>query len=153
MKLFNNVKVLSKVDFDDLMREMNFNLDNVESEDCIFISIHSSDKVGNNSEPYFSENRKNVLNMVFDDIESKDSNSDNILFDDDMVDIILSFLENNDTVSKCVVHCLAGISRSGAVGTFLINYFGWDYSIFKKLNPDIKPNGLVMRKLNRTLWF
>ena len=40
--------------------------------------------------------------------------------------------DENDSV--LVVHCQAGISRSGAVGTFACDYCGLDYNRFIKEN-------------------
>ena len=146
------VKILSKINFDMLLKKSSVVNNNVEEYNYIFISIHNSDEIGNLSKPYFNENKKNVLNLTFDDLEKPIKGKDCILFNDDMANEILEFLENNKDVSKCFVHCSAGVSRSGAVGTFVLNFFNWDYKEFRKINSVIKPNGLVLRKLNRLLW-
>ena len=63
MKVF----VLSKMEFDSLMRKNNLNDGNVESRDHVFlISIVDTE---NREGPFFKENHENVLNLRFDDVE------------------------------------------------------------------------------------
>lgn len=42
------------------------------------------------------------------------------------------------------VNCDAGVCRSGAVGSFLAEYYGLDYQEFVKDNPNILPNLYVL---------
>jgi len=54
-----------------------------------------------------------------------------VLFDEGHAKKIIAFLDNANKDPKdsdLVVHCSAGISRSGAVGTFACDYFGLDYN-------------------------
>jgi predicted protein tyrosine phosphatase len=46
-----------------------------------------------------------------------------------------------------VLHCDAGVSRSGAVGTFIQRYLEIEEEGFKKLNPYIHPNHFVLNIL------
>jgi len=46
-----------------------------------------------------------------------------------------------------LVHCDAGISRSGAVATFASNYLNIDFQ-----DEYIKPNPYVLRILNNLIW-
>ena len=48
-----------------------------------------------------------------------------------------------------VAHCDAGVSRSGAVGTFAVEYLGLDYETFIKENPYTVPNPFVLRTLRK----
>jgi predicted protein tyrosine phosphatase len=60
---------------------------------------------------------------------------------------ILSFIEDNKN-KNFIVHCVAGISRSGAVGTFISNYLdNVDYEFFKKYNTQIAPNIFILTSL------
>jgi len=43
---------------------------------------------------------------------------------------------------------MAGVSRSGAVGEFVNGYAQGDWARFKRDNPQILPNGRVLRMLN-----
>jgi len=45
------------------------------------------------------------------------------------------------------VHCDAGISRSGAVGSFACDFFRLDYNEFKAMNPNLLPNAYVSKVL------
>lgn len=73
-----------------------------------------------------------------------------VLFEVEHAKKIVSFLDGlkdrpgNETL---VVHCDAGISRSGAVGSFASDYFGLNYEEFKKMN-RVLPNYHVRRLLN-----
>lgn len=55
-------------------------------------------------------------------------------------------LENN---IRLWVHCTMGISRSGAVGTFVTDYFRLDYNKFKGNSPAILPNIFVLSELRK----
>jgi len=60
---------------------------------------------------------------------------------------IYEFIKSNADKKKLFVHCSAGISRSGAVGAFVHEYFGGAYKELLKENPHILPNGRVTRLL------
>ena len=51
--------------------------------------------------------------------------------------------------STLVVHCDGGISRSAAVATFLVDYYGLNFKDFMRLNPQLKPNQYVLRTLKK----
>ena len=73
-----------------------------------------------------------------------------ILFDKDMAKSVISFvdrLNREKEDSSLIVHCRAGISRSGAVGTFACDFCGINYDDFKCINPNIFPNYHVLRLL------
>jgi predicted protein tyrosine phosphatase len=59
----------------------------------------------------------------------------------------LDILKNDPNDSILAIHCSAGISRSGAVGTFACDYLGLDYNTFLKDNPYIMANPYVLRIL------
>lgn len=46
-----------------------------------------------------------------------------------------------------IVHCHAGICRSGAVGEFVKFYCDLDSNEFHKMNPNIQPNDWVLNSL------
>jgi hypothetical protein len=69
-------------------------------------------------------------------------------FSHDQAKQIVEFVDKyKDLVTEFVIHCHAGISRSGAVGSFIVEYLKLDYQEFKKRNPNILPNAMVLRKL------
>jgi len=46
---------------------------------------------------------------------------------------------------------VAGISRSGAIGLFINDFFGGDKELFKKENPYIHPNWRVFTMLKNQM--
>jgi predicted protein tyrosine phosphatase len=86
---------------------------------------------------------------------------DEIFFNEKLAKEIHEFINNiseNDT-KPIYVHCDAGVSRSGAVGYMLNEYFNKfltnnenDYKAFNMNNSHIMPNPLVVRLLKRELF-
>ncbi len=70
-----------------------------------------------------------------------------------IVDFILKADRANKEDDLLLVNCMMGISRSGAVCSFAKDILSLDSEEFKKLNPQIKPNGYVLRKLFRAFIF
>ena len=151
MKVF----ILSKQEFDRNMANNNITNDNVEERtNAFFISIN--DTCGTSEVPYF-ENKENVLVLYFDDVEQDLETKLNgkpvtaKAFTLEQGRQVLDFIEKHKDKKTCIVHCAAGISRSGAVGTFVNDYFAGDYFKFKQDNPYIHPNGIVLKHLRQAL--
>lgn len=152
-----NVFVTNKQSFDELMRNKGITNDNVESKTkTFFISINDTE--GTDEVPYFND-KSNVKVLFFDDVETdltipiigtKEVKTAKA-FTPTQARELIDFIDKNKDKESCIVHCAAGISRSGAVGTFVNDYLGGDYNSFKKQNPYILPNGLVLQLLNRAL--
>ena len=125
------------------------------------------------SSRWFSRRHRNVLNMTFDDITSPEkwqllsqfgnsrssddtsgnasAEKDYVLFDRNMVREIADFVDDNHKASTWIVHCSAGISRSGAVSLWLKDWLKFKYGI-DTVNVDGKyalPNSHVLSELNR----
>lgn len=147
------VLVKNKLEFDKAMKESGIDNSNVEQKDVLFVSINDTE--GRVSEPYF-ENKENVLVLYFDDttkdmevpILGTNEIKKVIAFTKKQADKIIDFLDKNKDKKLAVIHCAAGVSRSGAVGQFINDYFGGDYFKFKQNNPHIHPNPHVSRLLN-----
>lgn len=119
------------------------------------ISINSS--WGWDAEPPFSpelQNHRNLLILFFDDIvnepETPEDLGRSILFAPAMAEQIMRFVD--DGKMPLLVHCTAGISRSGAVGEVLNWYFNRyletnpeDDADFTRNNRQILPNSIVRR--------
>ena len=108
--------------------------------------------------------RQNVLKLEFDDIADTDipprrePGDAPIPFDRELAAQIVRFVGRIDRRKILAVHCDAGVSRSGAVGAMLNEYFNRvledhpdDYAIFAADNPDIIPNPLVSGILDEQL--
>ena len=119
------------------------------------ISINSS--WGFDDTPPFSPellNHPHLLTLTFDDIcnepETPADLGNAILFNEDMAHAIMRFVD--DGKLSLLVHCTAGISRSGTVGEVLNWYFNRyletntaDDEDFVENNRQILPNTIVRR--------
>ena len=121
-----------------------------------FISIrHSAEPDANCAVPV---DGPNILKLQFDDaVEDPDRTL--VLFDERLAGRIADFVRRIDRDSVLFVNCGAGISRSGAVGEVLNDYFNKylernepDNEYFRRLNPQIQANPLVRRLLREALF-
>jgi len=60
---------------------------------------------------------------------------------------MLQEIKEQEEDSVLIIHCHAGISRSGAVGVFATEFFGYDYREFMLDNPQVAPNSMILRIL------
>ena len=103
-------------------------------------------------------NCKDWMSVCFDDITDKtlegieEDNAyykDLVLIDTVQAKLIVEFLDRvKENCEVLVVHCAAGISRSGAVGLFACRYFGLDENDYRGSHPFIHPNFYVVSVLN-----
>ena len=149
------VRVLSKGHFDTVLPRMRIDNTNVEEHvDKAFISITDGDM---KDVHYFDKDYSNVLNLEFDDATDeenerrvKSGQKELVLFTKEQGKKIIDFVEKNKHVETFFVHCLAGQSRSGAVGVFINDLFGEEtYFEFANSNPIIKPNYFILALLRR----
>ncbi len=156
-----HVHILSRIDIENLLnrptgfyRQEIMTIDDSTihhwSETFIISILDSSGPYGI---PLFKRDHPNVISLTFDDvIKSGDSSptvhKNTIAFNTKMAEKLYNFIELNKDKFACIVHCAAGISRSGAVGTFIHDLFGFgDYFDFKKVNPKIYPNPQILKLL------
>lgn len=130
-------------------------------ESSKIISINSS--WGWDSEPPFSpelRGHKHLLVMNFDDIANEPETPEDlgqaVMFSPEMAERIRRFVD--DGRMPLLVHCAAGISRSGAVGEVLNWYFNryltnnrTDYNDFIQNNRQILPNPIVRKIMIKVL--
>lgn len=97
-----------------------------------------------------------ITDKSYKEVNKKYPNSEKakslVLFNDEHANNIIQLIDlaQEDTIdSVLVVHCAAGISRSGAVATFACDYCRLDYAEFLKNNPCLYPNQFVLRTLHR----
>lgn len=151
------IKVLSRFLFWSMLKKEGITDSNVESQDnTYFISINSTE--GNDNEPYFKDNHPNVLTLYFDDcneykkypiIGSPDKFYEQIPMSEEQALEVINFVEKMNENSNVYVHCTAGISRSGAVGAFISDYFGRTWKKFKFDNPSVIPNSHISSLLKK----
>lgn len=153
-----DINVMSKSMFDSLMKTNNINDETVEqwNNTVFFISISDTDKFSDSRIPHFKRNHKNVLNLSFDDCERDGEPSPTQpmgtkAFTEEQAIDLLEFIDRNLDKKQCIVHCMAGLSRSPAVALFINDLVGNSYKEFKRNHPHICPNAHVTRLLNNAL--
>ena len=142
------IYVLSKLRFDDLLKNNNIDDSNVDTyKNSAFICIN--DTTGSYyHEPILTEHF-NVLNLFFDDVET--DTCEYRAFTENDAKRVISFLDVNKNVKLLLVHCGAGVSRSGAIGQFALDYLNGDKDQFNFDNSFILPNSRVLQMLIRVL--
>ena len=158
------IEVLSHFLFDEKMKELGLNDDNVEGKNMAFISIIGTPEclkyyLDEEKTTHYFKDRENVLNLDFDDI-GEDVEYNGHLFKamtmkqaEDAVEFIEKVV--NDNIDEMYIHCRAGYSRSRAFGE-------WVYRYCKEHNIDVEYedrndyttmlNQGVLRRLNHAYW-
>lgn len=113
-----------------------------------FISILDVD----NTEQKFDLSLDNVLQVHMWDIEKDILTSDGKTYlkpSDEELQRIVDFVNKNKDKKSFIVHCSAGISRSGAVVTYISEKFRDEVDIqqFRKDNKLIQPNLYILNRL------
>lgn len=152
------INVINKKTFDEIMISESITDDNVKDlKETFMISITDTDKFSKSREPHFKKNHDNVLNLAFDDCSvDGEASPTQPKGTKSMSQVqamqLYHFIKRNLDKEQCIVHCMAGISRSGAVGTFINDLVKGDFEKFSMNNPQIVPNVHVMRLLNREMY-
>lgn len=140
------------------LAEAGINDDTVSQHpEAAFISIQSTPAIERGKEPYFKKQHPNALTLVFDDLTDKDTDvleqyRGSRLFDENDAQTVIDFVRSNVRANNdrnFILHCTAGISRSGAVGEFIQRVLGVPYGSFHQWNPNIRPNIYVLNTLMR----
>ena len=150
------IHILSKPQFNDFMANHQINDDNVESKLKSSAVISINDTAGDWSCSWFLYDHPNVLRLWFDDVETdlqvSPTNRETCrACTPEQARRIFEFIKKNKH-RDFLVHCSAGISRSGAIGQFILDYLGGDKEYFEKYNPHIHPNAHISRLLNKLAW-
>lgn len=105
-------------------------------------------------DPLVTQEYSDRIAFQFHDVEGspEDFDPSTVFFNRTMAARIAEFLktanENNPySEDLLVVNCHMGISRSGAVASFARSVFNLDYSTWKRQNPQVIPNLLVLNLL------
>jgi predicted protein tyrosine phosphatase len=97
-----------------------------------------------------------VLPLHFEDDEfdhTRDDSECGVMTKRQAVEVVafINKLQSQDKVWTLIVHCVAGICRSGAVGEVAADMVGIPYQEFRRENPQILPNNSVRNLLRRVL--
>ena len=149
----NKITVWPRNYFYSELKKMGITDENVvDFKNSAFISIQTSKVLAPMETPYFKKQHPNALTITFDDITDKEIDYIQLgaqLFTEKDAKTIYKFVRDN--ISKhFIIHCTAGISRSGAVGEFIQRVTETPYYEFIRENPNIRPNYFVLGKLIRT---
>ena len=126
--------------------------------DIAFISICEPDSDLSCDQSYFKSDSENVLRVFVHDItgdlpylfeNSKRANSVAKALTPEQAEQIVLFVEQNIDKKVWLIHCTAGISRSGAVGTYVSERIGMGYGELKRENPQIIPNQHILSMLRK----
>ena len=148
---------LSWVQFCATMQEAGLDDTNIETKTPLSGVIEI---MGEQDLPYmpfhFKEDHKNVLRLIFDDVDKDmevvylgEREPRNLYtMSEEQGKKLFEFIKVNNNAINFVVHCAAGVSRSGAVAKFIMEYTGGEEDRdFYVLNPNTRPNGTVLRIL------
>jgi predicted protein tyrosine phosphatase len=129
--------------------ESNFDNDKIEKQKgyTLFISILDMD----NEEKKYKD-LPNFLQVKMWDIEEDLHDKNGLKYlkpSDTELQKIVDFVNNNQNYKRCIVHCSAGISRSGAVVTWLKAKFKIDNQSFLDTNKFIQPNLYILNRLKQ----
>ena len=162
MKL--KIKVLSHYLFNEEMKKLGLDDDNVENTNIGLISIIGTPEcikywIMEDDKHYFKDHT-NVLNLDFDDIDGCDIIYNGHHFKtmrieqaEKTVDFIESMIENG--VETIICHCKAGLSRSRAVAEFIYRYCkenDIDVEYEDREDYVLILNHFVLRALNHAYW-
>lgn len=158
------IEVLSHYLFDENMKKIGLNDENVENTNMAFISIIGTQEClkyyldEGNTKHYFKDHT-NVLNLDFDDISTNVNYNGHIFKTLNMeqaektIDFIEQMIEKN--VDEMKIHCRAGYSRSRAIAEWVYRYckendIGVEYEDRNDYTTML--NQGVLRRLNHAYW-
>ena len=158
------IEVLSHFLFDEKMKSLNLNDDNVEDTNMAFISIIGTQEClkyyleEEDTKHYFKDHR-NVLNLDFDDIGT------DVIYNGhhlrtlriEEAEKAVDFIENVilSGVEEIKIHCRAGYSRSRAFAEWIFRYCnenGIEVEYEDRNDYTTMLNSSVLRKLNHAYW-
>lgn len=141
-------------EFCSLMDRHHISDDNPELKNSAFIEVMGEQELIY-MPMYFKKDHPNVLRLYFDDI---DEPLDVKYFDgrdgghlepmtEEQGKQIVDFVKANEHRGSFLVHCAAGISRSGAIAKWITEYFGGDEAYYKQMNLYTVPNQRILNIL------
>jgi predicted protein tyrosine phosphatase len=94
-----------------------------------------------------AKNPSLILHFADNDGDRYDANTFTSIQAQQIVEFVKKIVKSKREI-PLIVHCTAGISRSGAVGEVINDYLKFDYKQFKRDNPQVQPNCYVKKTLN-----
>lgn len=151
------IQALSKENYVKMMQKLNINDTNVEQKNVAHICIVDTPLPSGftfYTSQYFQSDHPNVLRLWFDDID-QDTTVPIIGMGQytcraitlDQCRVIKDFILQHKNANGFLIHCILGVSRSGAVATYANEILDGEKEFFKKNNPDIDPRQSILDKL------
>lgn len=154
----DKVYALSYNAFNDMVRERDINDDNVKDWNQAFIEVQGEEDIKNDELAFhFKQNHPNVIRLTFDDVDE----------DEEVIDLsgitkglwvrtiskeqattLHEFIHRNKE-KNFLIHCHAGISRSGAIAQYVCEVKDIPLEIFQQMNPYTHPNRRVLTELRQ----
>ena len=140
------IQAISKASFDN-----NFTSEIMSSYNyACFISILDID----NNEEKFDKTIDNFLQVKMWDIEENEVGNGLVFYEkpsESELQKIVNFVNKHKDKTVFIVHCSAGISRSGAVVRYISEKFydEVDFDFYKKNNKQIQPNLYILKTLKK----
>jgi predicted protein tyrosine phosphatase len=140
------------------MRDNSITDETVDSYKYLWIISINDDRIDPESgyivsDSYFMRDHDRVISVSFPDIDKPIFDGKRMYYPitEEQAAKIVRFLDKLHCEDKfqLIIHCTAGISRSGAVGEFACEYLGCDKREFLRKHPNILPNSTVLRILRR----
>ena len=152
----STVTVMSQHEFDSMCEKAKITDENVEDMKCsAFISIIGTKDVLDsylhepNTEHWFKQNHPNVLNLEFDDVDKDTEFHRKKAYAMTTQQAMRLFKFINDNLDKdFYIHCRAGVSRSGAIGYFITQFYSDLYFTEQIIDYNLV-NKDVLSKLKR----
>ncbi len=145
------IRVLSRSNFNTYCKQELWdvpgNFEMFDTDTAIIEILDTMDSI--NSTPFFGNTNCNrILKVYFDDVDGPIGDAIPISYNQSIE--IIDFIVNNKCIDKFIVHCAAGISRSGAVGSFIYNYFksmgeDVDFPEYNKVIPNVRVHAMLNR--------
>ena len=138
-------------------------LNNVDKWVLISISGHDEDLISNEQFKVLQgKGCLDILLLKFDDINGRifkiilekyekrgyDIKKENfVYFSDNDAEAIIEFADRHKNIETMIIHCAAGISRSGATGCFLAEKYGISAKNIFDAHPYLEPNEEIVNRL------
>ena len=167
------IKYFSAKDFKNYMKTLGYvtyeynrdpsAIERLMHDDIAVISIGNTEKeevLSNNidlwangvNNHWLPDGVNNVLNINFGDVDNSGAMKYASALTEKQAKDIVNFIKHNHNKSTWLIHCGAGISRSGAVAAFLCDYFRFNDCEYKILPQfPATPNHWVLSNLHKLM--
>lgn len=155
MEKKSKIRVMNKPRFFQLMEQENISDLNVETKFKDYVIISINDTYGKWSKSWFKKNHNNVIRLWFDDVEHDGDmvgtkiKRPGFSIKNKQIEELLKFIKINKHRKNIIIHCTAGISRSGAIGLYITQLLNMSIKDYLYSNPRVKPSKSLFIKIKK----